>query len=252
MVVYHKGYDGKPIKAGSQMSTWDPVVATLPDLTTMLSKTYINEVDVRKVKRGQKVEIGLDAFPDKKLNGHVIRVANVGEQSPNSDSKVFEATIEIDGTDDMLRPAMTTSNKIIVNELDSVISVPLESLHSYEDSIAFVYKRSGIKTTKQEVQVGETNSNAAVIKLGLEAGDRVFLSIPSGMEDQDIKLLAELDGKRMKKEEEAQAEEPKTRTITLPDGTTREISEDDMKRFQQQRSRSGGQTPAGQSNPSTQ
>jgi HlyD family secretion protein len=205
MVVYHKGYDGKPIKAGSQMSTWDPVVATLPDLTTMLSKTYINEVDVRKVKRGQKVEIGLDAFPDKKLNGHVIRVANVGEQSPNSDSKVFEATIEIDGTDDMLRPAMTTSNKIIVNELDSVISVPLESLHSYEDSIAFVYKRSGIKTTKQEVQVGETNSNAAVIKLGLEAGDRVFLSIPSGMEDQDIKLLAELDGKRMKKEEEAQA-----------------------------------------------
>jgi hypothetical protein len=56
----------------------------------------------------------------------------------------------------------------------------------------------------------------------------------------------------MKKEEEAQAEEPKTRTITLPDGTTREISEDDMKRFQQQRSRSGGQTPAGQSNPSTQ
>jgi HlyD family secretion protein len=184
MVVYHKGYDGKPIKAGSQMSTWDPVVATLPDLTTMLSKTYINEVDVRKVKRGQKVEIGLDAFPDKKLNGHVIRVANVGEQSPNSDSKVFEATIEIDGTDDMLRPAMTTSNKIIVNELDSVISVPLESLHSYEDSIAFVYKRSGIKTTKQEVQVGETNSNAAVIKLGLEAGDRVFLSIPSGMEDR--------------------------------------------------------------------
>jgi HlyD family secretion protein len=252
MVVYHKGYDGKPIKAGSQMSTWDPVVATLPDLTTMLSKTYINEVDVRKVKRGQKVEIGLDAFPDKKLNGHVIRVANVGEQSPNSDSKVFEATIEIDGTDDMLRPAMTTSNKIIVNELDSVISVPLESLHSYEDSIAFVYKRSGIKTTKQEVQVGETNSNAAVIKLGLEAGDRVYLSIPSGMEEQDIKLLAELDGKRMKKEEEAQAEEPKTRTITLPDGTTREISEDDMKRFQQQRSRSGGQTPAGQSNPSTQ
>jgi HlyD family secretion protein len=209
MVVYHKGYDGKPIKAGSQMSTWDPVVATLPDLTTMLSKTYINEVDVRKVKRGQKVEIGLDAFPDKKLNGHVIRVANVGEQSPNSDSKVFEATIEIDGTDDMLRPAMTTSNKIIVNELDSVISVPLESLHSYEDSIAFVYKRSGIKTTKQEVQVGETNSNAAVIKLGLEAGDRVYLSIPSGMEEQDIKLLAELDGKRMKKEEEAQAEEPK-------------------------------------------
>jgi multidrug efflux pump subunit AcrA (membrane-fusion protein) len=252
MVVYYKGFDGKPIKAGSQMSTWDPVVATLPDLTTMLSKTYINEVDVRKIKIGQKVEIGLDAFPDKKLSGEVIRVANVGEQSPNSDSKVFEATIEIAGTDDMLRPAMTTSNKIIVNELDSVVSVPLESLHSFEDSIAFVYKKSGLKTIKQEVKVGQTNSNAAVIDLGLASNDRVFLSIPSGMEDKEIELLAELNGKRMKNEEEPAAQAPKTRTITLPDGTTREVSEEDMKRFGQGRGGNGGQRPAGQANPNVQ
>jgi HlyD family secretion protein len=241
MVVYHKGFDGKPIKAGSQMSTWDPVVATLPDLTTMLSKTYINEVDVRKVKVGQVVEIGLDAFPDKKLLGEVIRVANVGEQSPNSDSKVFEATIEIAGTDPLLRPAMTTSNEIIVNELDSVISVPLESLHSFEDSITFVYKKSGLATVKQEVQIGQTNSNAAVIALGLEANDKVFLSIPQGMEEKEIALLPELDGKRMKKEEAPAEQIAKTKTITLRDGTTREVSEEDMKRFRNRRGGSGGQ-----------
>jgi HlyD family secretion protein len=241
MVVYHKGFDGKPIKAGSQMTTWDPVVATLPDLTTMLSKTYINEVDVRKVKVGQVVEIGLDAFPDKKLLGEVIRVANVGEQSPNSDSKVFEATIEIAGTDPLLRPAMTTSNEIIVNELDSVISVPLESLHSFEDSITFVYKKSGLATVKQEVQIGQTNSNAAVIALGLEANDKVFLSIPQGMEEKEIALLPELDGKRMKKEEAPAEQTAKTKTITLPDGTTREVSEEDMKRFRNRRGGSGGQ-----------
>lgn len=252
MVVYAKGNDGKPMKAGSQIHMWDPVVATLPDLSVMLSKTYINEVDVRKVKPGQLVEIGLDAFPDKRLTGRVTRVANVGEQSPNSDSKVFEATIEIDVTDDMLRPAMTTSNKIIVNELDSVISVPLECLHSYEDSIAFVYKKSGLKTVKQEVLVGQTNSNAAVIDLGLKAEDRVFLSIPGGMEDKEIELLAELEGKRMKKEEQPSAEAPKTRTITLPDGTTREVTEEDMKRFGQRGGGNGGQRPAGQANPSAQ
>lgn len=252
MVVYAKGNDGKPMKAGSQIHMWDPVVATLPDLSVMLSKTYINEVDVRKVKPGQLVEIGLDAFPDKRLTGRVTRVANVGEQSPNSDSKVFEATIEIDVTDDMLRPAMTTSNKIIVNELDSVISVPLECLHSYEDSIAFVYKKSGLKTVKQEVLVGQTNSNAAVIDLGLKAEDRVFLSIPGGMEDKEIELLAELEGKRMKKEEQPSAEAPKTRTITLPDGTTREVTEEDMKRFGQRGGGNGGQRPAGQTNPSAQ
>ncbi len=240
MVVYHKGWDGKPIKAGSGMSTWNPVVATLPDLTTMLSKTYINEVDVRKIKAGQKVEIGLDAFPEKKALGTVLKVANVGEQSPNSDSKVFEATIEIEGTDPLLRPAMTTSNKVFVNEMDSALFVPLESLHSKDDSITFVYKRSGIKTTKQEVKVGETNSNEAIIALGLEEGDRVYLSIPSGTEEDEISMLAELDGLRNKKEE--QESKPKTRTITLPDGTTREVTEEQMQKMRQRR---GGQRGGG-------
>ncbi len=73
MVIYAKGSDGKPIKEGSQVSMWDPTVATLPDLSVMISKTYVNEVDVRKVKEGQLVEIGLDAFPEKQLTGKVIR-----------------------------------------------------------------------------------------------------------------------------------------------------------------------------------
>lgn len=255
MVVYTKGFDGKPMKAGSQIHTWDPVVATLPDLSIMLSKTYINEVDVRKVKPGQMVEIGLDAFPDKRLRGKIIRVANVGEQSPNSDSKVFEATIEIEGTDDMLRPAMTTSNKIIVNELDNVLSVPLESLHSHNDSISFVYKKAGLKTVKQEVQIGETNSNEAVIKLGLDGGDRIFLSIPTNVKDVAINLLPELDGTRMRKDNDgAQALAPKTTTITLPDGTTREVTEEQMQRMRERRAGggNGGGRPAGGTNPGAQ
>ena len=64
-----------------------------------MSKTYVNEVDVRKVFAGQKVEIGLDAYPEKSFRGVVIRVANVGEQRPNSDAKVFEVAVEINGTD---------------------------------------------------------------------------------------------------------------------------------------------------------
>src|SRR5258706_14141406 len=112
MVIYEKGWDGKPIKAGSQIQIWEPTVATLPDLTKMVSKTFVNEVDVRKVKTGQRVDVGLDAYPDKKLGGTVVTVANVGEHRPNSDSKVFEVRVRLDGTDPTLRPCMTTSNKI--------------------------------------------------------------------------------------------------------------------------------------------
>ena len=215
MVIYHKNpWDGKPLKAGSQINMWEPTVATLPDLTTMMSKTYVNEVDVRKVKPGQRVEVGLDAYPDKKLVGSVIRVANVGEQRPNSDSKVFEVAVEIEGTDPTIRPSMTTSNKIITSLIDDALFIPLECLHSHFDTITYVYKREGLNIVKQEVMLGETNANDAVILAGLEKRDRVYLSVPAGQGDNDIQLLPEMKGKRKKKEEEKPLE-PEIRPANL-------------------------------------
>lgn len=217
MVIYQKSrHDGKPIKAGSQISMWDPTVATLPDMTTMMSKTYVNEVDVRKVKPGQQVEVGLDAYPDKKLAGKVIRVANVGEERPNSDAKVFEVSVEIQGTDPTLRPSMTTSNKIITTLIDNALFVPLECLHSHHDTVTYVYKREGLNIVKQEVIMGETNANNAVILGGLSEGDRVFMSIPSGQEEKSIDLLPELDGKRKKKEEETVEPAPSRDRVVRP------------------------------------
>lgn len=201
MVIYRKDWDGKPVKAGSQIHMWEPTVATLPDLTKMVSKTFVNEVDIRKIKAGQKVEVGLDAYPEKRLTGSVIRVANVGEQRPNSDSKVFEVIVELNGTDPTLRPAMTTSNNIIANVIDSATFIPLEGLHSQYDSITFVYKRDGLNTIKQEVLTGETNANEVIILDGLAANERIYLSTPKGYEDDDIRLLPALNGKRQKKEE---------------------------------------------------
>jgi hypothetical protein len=203
MVIYTKGWDGKPIKGGSQINMWDPTVATLPDLTKMMSKTYVNEVDVRKVAVGQKVEIGLDAYPEKKLRGIVSRVANVGEQRPNSDAKVFEVAVEIEGTDATLRPSMTTSNKIIAKTIESALFIPLECLHNQADTITYVFKKNGIGVEKQEVIVGDTNANDAVVLGGLSEADRVYLSVPLKMESQPIALLDEMNGKRKKDQPES-------------------------------------------------
>jgi HlyD family secretion protein len=208
MLIYKKSWDGKPIKAGSQVSAWDPVVATLPDLSEMLSATYVNEVDIRKVKRGQLVDIGFDAFPDKKLKGRVTKVANVGEQRPNSDAKVFEVEIEVFGTDDLLKPGMTTSNRIITQEEEEALYIPLECLHSQYDSITYVFKKSGLNTVKQEVMLGEANTDYVMIVGGLEENDRIYLSNVQGKEDEQVALLPEMDGKRMKKEEEIPDPEP--------------------------------------------
>jgi multidrug efflux pump subunit AcrA (membrane-fusion protein) len=217
MVIYEKGWDGKPIKAGSQVSVWEPTVATLPDLTKMQSKTFVNEVDIRKIKVGQKVEIGLDAYPDRKLKGLVTHVANVGEQRPNSDAKVFEVLVEIDGTDATLRPSMTTSNKILANEVSEALYIPLECLHSDHDTITYVFRQKGASIVRQEVIVGETNSNDAVVKAGLSENDRLFLSIPKASDDVALNLLPEMNGKRKKKnEDEEKATNGSQKIVSIP------------------------------------
>ena len=152
MVIYVREWSGKKKGVGSQWNPWDPTVATRPDLTQMESEAYINEVDVRKVAVGQKVSIALDADPTKKLTGIVASVANVGEQRPNQDSKVFEVKITVTQADTTLRPGMTTSNAIETASVDHVLSVPLEAVAN-DGGLSFVYKRGGSHVIKQQIEM---------------------------------------------------------------------------------------------------
>jgi hypothetical protein len=176
MVVYAREWNGKKKVVGATLSPWEPTVATLPDLTVMESITYVNEVDIQKISKGQDVTLKLDADPNKKLAGTVTNVANIGEQRPNSDSKVFEVRILINDRDTTLRPAMTTANEILVAKASNVLSIPLEAVHA-EGTTTFVYiKRSGV--IKQEVKLGLQNDNAAVVLEGVGSKDEIFLSPP--------------------------------------------------------------------------
>jgi RND family efflux transporter MFP subunit len=188
MVIYDKEWNGRKKVVGSQVSAWDPTVATLPDLTQMESVTYVNEIDVRKIAVGQPAEIALDADPSKRLTGKVEAVANVGEQRPNADAKVFEVKITIVTVDTTLRPGMTTANQILTASIPNKLSVPLEAVNS-EDSVTFVFKRDGGSVVKQEVETGAMNENEIVIARGLEADDEVLLTPPENRADLSLERL---------------------------------------------------------------
>lgn len=195
MVIYVKEWNGKKKGTGSQVTPWDPVVATLPDLRHMESVTYVNEIDVRKVAVGQTTRISLDADPSKQLTGKVISVANVGEQRPNNDAKVFEVKIAVEKADTTLRPGMTTSNAIETLKLKDVISVPLEAV-VIQDSVPYVYKVSGPRVVRQEVETGVMNDNEIVIARGLARGDRVLLDPPVDKEKLPVENLPPADSRR--------------------------------------------------------
>ena len=209
MVIYKKEWGGAKKKVGSTISPWDPVVATLPDLSTMISKTYVNEIDISKLETGQSVKVGVDAFPDQEYTGKVIEVANVGEQLPNSDAKVFEVVVQLNETDTTLRPAMTTVNEILAGTYKDVIFVPLEAVHS-TDSMSYVLKVN--KRVRQIVDLGEANENHIIVTEGLDAAEELFLTIPEGSGEweytgweifEKVKQRRIDDDKRKKEEGEA-------------------------------------------------
>jgi HlyD family secretion protein len=204
MVIYKKDWNGEKRTAGTEINTWDLAVATLPDLSSMISMTYVNEIDISKIKAGQIVNVGVDAFPDKKFTGQVVEVANIGQQLPNTDAKVFEVRIELNERDTILRPSMTTSNMIITQVLDSVLFIPLEAVHA-NDSLTFVYTRDG---RKQVVVLGESNENQIIVDMGLKRGEKLYLSNPDNPENfqySGLELRAEID--RRKAEEDRKRKE---------------------------------------------
>lgn len=188
MITYDKNWDGSKKKVGSEISPWNPTIASLPDLTQMESRTYANEVDIRKIKKDLPVKVGFDAFPDIEMEGIVTSVANVGEKKRGSDIKVFQVMIKLNGTNENIKPGMTTSNKILTFEKKDVLSIPLEAIFSKE-SITYVYKKSGFSITKNEIEIGDSNNDSVIITKGLSEGDVVYLNKPEGYEASKIAML---------------------------------------------------------------
>lgn len=183
MVVYKRDRRGNKIKAGSNINPFERVVATLPDLSTMLSRIYISEVEIRNVKPGLEVDLTIDAFPNKQFKGKIYTVANIGEQLENTDSKVFEVMVKIEGSDPALRPSMTTSNKVIIKTLSNVIYIPAECVHAGIDGIPFVYTRN---KTKQYVLTGDSNEKNIVIEQGLKPKQLVYIMQPENADEFKI------------------------------------------------------------------
>jgi multidrug efflux pump subunit AcrA (membrane-fusion protein) len=195
MVIYSRNWNGRQ-QEGSTVDTWgDCTVAELPDLSKMISRTYVNEIDISKVKAGQEVRIGIDAFPDKKFTGKVKDVANVGEQLPNTNAKVFEVNILINEFDSILRPSMTSKNTIITASINNVMFAPIEAVIS-NDTVTYVFKKNGGRIVKQQVIAGESNDNEIILKAGVKENDELLLLPP---ENPDKMKLTELSPGELKK-----------------------------------------------------
>jgi hypothetical protein len=136
----------------------------------------------------------------------VTAVADIGEQLANTDAKVFEVTIEINESDEIMRPSMTTSNAIVINTLKDVAYVSIDAIYT-QDSIPYVYTTNH---TKQVVVLGDANENQIIVEQGLSVGDKVYVSTPENsalwkmVGEELIPVIKERELQRKKEKEEAE------------------------------------------------
>ena len=152
-------------------------IISIPDLSTMLVKTAVNEIDISRVAVGQQVVITLDALPGPVFYGKITSVAILARSEVGSDMKVFDIEVTVDGSDVRLKPGMSALSKIITGTVPDALYIPLEAVFENEDTTVVYIK--GHAFDRQVVKVGKKNSDYIIIEEGLSEGDQVALRDPT-------------------------------------------------------------------------
>lgn len=171
------------IQEGATVRERQPIL-TIPDMREMAVSVDIHESAVQRVAVGQPAVIFIDAYPDVRLTGEVIKVAVVADSANsfmNPDLKVYPSQVRIDGTHDWLRPGMSAQVEILVTSLEDVVYVPVQSV-SYFGSDQVVYVRRGGSVDRRIVEVGDFSDSFIEIVSGLDEGEEVLLLPPREIE----------------------------------------------------------------------
>jgi HlyD family secretion protein len=137
----------------------------------------IEETDISKIKKGQDVDIVLDAYPDEKIKGIVDKILPISKNTAGVIS--FQVTIlPKDAKPDLLLPGISANATIYISKIENVILVP--SLAVFEEngkSYVWILNEKN-ESVQKEIKTGASDFENTEIKSGINEGDKVFLSKP--------------------------------------------------------------------------
>lgn len=178
-ILYETFRDGQKRKPRIGDRIWqNQPLLYLPDVSQMMVKTRVREIDLHKVSVGQPCSIRVDAFPDIAFTGRVKFVgALAARRTPDASSeKFFQLTIALAESDLRLRPGMTARVTILTDTIKNALSLPLQAVFDTHDGQHYVYRLQGRNFERIRVATGRQNEDFVEILSGLREGDRVSLS----------------------------------------------------------------------------
>lgn len=184
IVIFGKSWDGKKYSKDDNISTYEfaPPIATLPDMTSVISEIYVKEIDIAKINIGDSVRVSFDALNETVINGTIKNIALMGEDHKDFDMKVFKVIIHLNHSNDGLKPAMSSNNEIILANFEDTISVPVNAVLT-QNGTKYVYLKTKDGLQKQVIKTGLENDEFILVEEGLKEGDLVVTEPPVDTEE---------------------------------------------------------------------
>jgi RND family efflux transporter MFP subunit len=180
-----RGGERRPWREGDQVSSGTPL-ASISGSENMVVRSRIKESSIASIRKGAEAEIEFAALPGRKYRGVVSSVGSVAREvwvwedpTAEANERVFDVLVKVAQAHQQgLKPGLNARVRITVTRLPKALFVPLEAVFTRQGK-SVVYVAKGDDFVRREVQVGERNDVAVVIRGGLSGGETVALSDPT-------------------------------------------------------------------------
>ena len=179
-LVYEKTWWGLQIDVGSTVFPGNKI-ASIPNLDEMEAVLKVLETEAVGLAEGQAVDLKIDAYPDRPLNGIVSNIsATAAPIDRDSPVKYFTVIVALDKADpDWITPDAQVRAEIHINRLDGTIAIPNQALFQ-DQSGDWVLVRSGHDLERRKVTLGLRGATRSQVTAGLEPGEEIALYPPDG------------------------------------------------------------------------
>lgn len=179
---------GEVVTPGIQATFEGRSLMVVGDLSTLLVRAELNQIDVAKVRLGQRVTLTLDALPGKQYEARITKIAPAAQTVKNKDVEVFPVEATLDKVDHQIKPGMTADARIHVEKRPGVLLLPIEAV-AKEGGKSLVTKVTPAggekkKTDKVEVTIGARNDRELEILSGVTEGETVLIRPASSAENE--------------------------------------------------------------------